>query len=237
MTSAAIFDRSSLATSPAPDPEFLLQHLAHELRQPLSTIESIAYYLGLTLPRHDTRSHEQVEKLQQLVEQTNWILADALFFLQATPLRTQRLDLQEVVTQVVMERARSEICDVEFYADEEPAIAMLDPVQAQHLVRSLTNLLAQLARERQAAPAPVRIRCQAIGRPGRITAEFLVTAPGFTRVEIERLGEPFQSRVPAGSGLALPCARRIAEGHGGTIEIEQRPTGEFVFLLTLPAAE
>lgn len=237
MTSAAIIDRSCLVADRASDTELLLQHLAHELRQPLSTVESIAYYLGLTLPRHDARSHEQVEKLQQLVEQMNGILADAVYFLQAAPQRPQRLDVEEVITQVIIERARNENREVEHQAGDEPAIAMLDPAQAYHLVRTLTHLLVQLARERTPNPEPVRIRCHRGPDSGSIAVEFLFTAPGFTLEGIERLGEPFQARVPAGSGMALACARRIAEAHGGAIKIEQRPTGEFAFLLSLPAAE
>jgi nitrogen fixation/metabolism regulation signal transduction histidine kinase len=137
---------------------------------------------------------------------------------------------------VVVERARSEWCDVEFHAGEDPAIAMLDPAQAHHLVRNLTNLLAQLARERAPTPQPVRINRRRSVNPGRVVVQFLVTAPAFTMAEIARLGEPFQARVPAGSGLALACARRIAEAHGGAIEIEQLPDGEISFLLSLPAA-
>ena len=59
-------------------PESTLSSLAHDLRQPLSTIESIAYYLGIVLPPHEEKARQQVAKLQQLVQQSSAILADAL---------------------------------------------------------------------------------------------------------------------------------------------------------------
>jgi hypothetical protein len=56
-------------------PDFI-RTLAHELRQPLSTIESIAYYLTLILPE-DEKVREQLERIQMLVEQSNWMLNSA----------------------------------------------------------------------------------------------------------------------------------------------------------------
>ena len=59
-------------------PAVVLQTIAHELRQPLSAIESIAYYLSLVLPRDGGPARKQARRLQQLVEQSNWILTCAL---------------------------------------------------------------------------------------------------------------------------------------------------------------
>ena len=64
-------------TLPDLDAASVLRHAAHELRQPLSTMESIAYYLELILPDADERGREQLEKLRKLVEQSNWIVAGA----------------------------------------------------------------------------------------------------------------------------------------------------------------
>ena len=55
--------------------------IAHDLRQPLSTIESIAYYLSLVLPRgtgEEAKIHEQLQQIQQLVEQSSWILTSGV---------------------------------------------------------------------------------------------------------------------------------------------------------------
>ena len=49
--------------------------LAHELRQPLSVIESLAYYLELTAADPSTAGH--LRKIQAMVWEANRILADA----------------------------------------------------------------------------------------------------------------------------------------------------------------
>ena len=52
--------------------------LAHDLRQPLSSIESIAYHLSLVLPQGDGDVQRSLARIRQLVEQTNGILTEGL---------------------------------------------------------------------------------------------------------------------------------------------------------------
>jgi signal transduction histidine kinase len=51
-----------------------LFELVHELRQPLSSIEAIAYYLEMTLPPGQLEARKYMSQLQRLVEDTNAIL-------------------------------------------------------------------------------------------------------------------------------------------------------------------
>ena len=55
-----------------------LGRVAHELRQPLSNIEAVAYYLSLILPPGDAKIQEQLTCIRELVEQANSILSSAL---------------------------------------------------------------------------------------------------------------------------------------------------------------
>ncbi len=52
-----------------------MDQLAHELRQPLSTIESLAYYLELTVESDHIR--RQLERIRLMVDRANQILAEA----------------------------------------------------------------------------------------------------------------------------------------------------------------
>jgi nitrogen-specific signal transduction histidine kinase len=54
---------------------FRIGELAHELRQPLSTIESLAYYLELTTENDHIR--RQLERIRLMVDRANQILAQA----------------------------------------------------------------------------------------------------------------------------------------------------------------
>jgi len=69
---------SSLVTQTDQTTDEVLGTLAHELRQPLSNIEAIAYYLSMILPPDDAKIQPQLARIRELVEQSNLILSDAL---------------------------------------------------------------------------------------------------------------------------------------------------------------
>jgi len=77
MSAAAVLTESSiyLETSlPAPSPDERLRELVHELRQPLSSIEAIAYYLEMTLPPGQVQARQHMTQLQELVAEATAIL-------------------------------------------------------------------------------------------------------------------------------------------------------------------
>ena len=59
---------------PVASPDERLRELVHELRQPLSSIEAIAYCLEMTLPAGQVQARLHMTHLQRLVEEANSIL-------------------------------------------------------------------------------------------------------------------------------------------------------------------
>jgi nitrogen-specific signal transduction histidine kinase len=51
-----------------------IRDLVHELRQPLSSIEAIAYFLEMTLPADQFQARQYVRRVQQLVDDAESIL-------------------------------------------------------------------------------------------------------------------------------------------------------------------
>ncbi len=77
MSAAAVLAESSFAVPtplPATSSDERLRELVHELRQPLSSIEAIAYYLEMTLPVGQVEARQHMQYLQRLVEDANEIL-------------------------------------------------------------------------------------------------------------------------------------------------------------------
>lgn len=58
--------------------EDAISTLAHDLRQPLSAIEAIAYYLEMTLPAEQLEARQHLLRLQELVEHSSTILSHAV---------------------------------------------------------------------------------------------------------------------------------------------------------------
>jgi signal transduction histidine kinase len=69
------------ASEPAAE---VLRTVVHDLRQPLSSIETIAYYLTLILPRTDEKIQAQLHEIRHLVEQANRILTSGVLLASAT---------------------------------------------------------------------------------------------------------------------------------------------------------
>lgn len=64
--------------------------------------------------------------------------------------------------------------------------------------------------------------------------------PGIPEHDLERVFEPFyrvessRSRTTGGSGLGLTIARKVVEGHGGTVTLANRPKGGLEVLVRFP---
>ena len=65
---------SEVAPFPA---EETVRELVHDLRQPLSSIEAIAYYLEMTLPAEQFRARQYMQRIQELVHEASLALNSA----------------------------------------------------------------------------------------------------------------------------------------------------------------
>ena len=79
MSAAAVLIESPtyLEAAPVPMRAELVREFIHDMRQPLSSIEAIAYYLEMTLPAEQLQARQYMRRLQQLVDEANSILHHA----------------------------------------------------------------------------------------------------------------------------------------------------------------
>ena len=206
----------------------VVRHLVHELRQPLSTIESVAFYLQMVLGKHDSKLNPQLERLQQSVQQTSWILSDVVHFLQIVTPCPQLVDLNELISALMSELGRGPQPWIEGRLAAEPAIVRIDVEQGRHLVRNLLLFFRNLSR-----PEP-RVGLRTEITPREIHLEVRARAEDRSPEEIQSLFEPFSVRLPPGSGLALASARRITEAHGGRIDLHRENGGMLSLLVAFP---
>ncbi len=192
----------ALATAPSSQTaqEDLLKAIAHEIRQPLSASESIAYYLTLLIPGDDPKHREQLTRVQQLVEQSNWILTNGVGLADTRRAAPQALDLEELITQVISERPPSLDPPVRGEFSGDLPLVHLDPGFGHALIANIFGLFRQLA----TAAHPVRVKTAAT--PAGVELNVSTGAPGYRSV----------ASLPPGSALSLDAARRLADLHGGS---------------------
>jgi signal transduction histidine kinase len=203
-------ERANAAVQPPTEFADFVRHLAHELRQPLSAIESIAFYLDLVLPPNAANAREQLAKLQDLAEQSSWMVSNAMDFVHATTATPERVDLHEVLQPAVAlfsDRAAHVAGDA---LRDAPAVRV-DRAQAERLFRNLLIFFQQAD-----AAGPIAFDAACDNGSGFVVIQASARAAASPR-EIERLFQPFDPTLPAGVGLAMASMVRIAEAHGGWI--------------------
>ena len=209
------------------DTSKIVRQLAHELRQPLSTIESIAYYLDLILPRHDGRARAQLERLQRLVEQSNWIVTNAVHFVQASPAMPQLLDLGELIPSAAAECPPGAAIEIDRHTPLP--LIRLDPAQAIHLFRNLLGFFRYIGTPEQT------VMVRSYVEPDCVAVRLSAPVRGYATDEIEAMFEPFAAGGSGGSGLSLASAQRIVDAHEGSLTIDAEPDEGVAITVRLPA--
>jgi hypothetical protein len=200
-------------------PAEVLATVAHELRQPLSNIEAIAYYLSMVLPPGDAKIQAQLIRLRELVEQSSWILSSALRLAGpacAAP-RPVPVRLDELITEAVSFSGAAKANVILALGGDLPLVR-LDPRDGREMVDSLLMLFRTMS----AGVDPVTVTTSA--RP-----------EGGVMMEIHACGDCSHGVHGAGSELALESACRIAAAHGGTFTVGTGgPAGGIRGCLMLP---
>jgi signal transduction histidine kinase len=196
----------------------LMRLIAHELRQPLSTIGSIAYYLTLILPRDDDKVHEQLVRLQHLVEQSSWILTNGQHLTESIQIVSEPVNIGEVIEQSIAARSAAGDLPMQLELSGDPLMIQADPVLTRALVENLLTLFRLAA----SAEHPVVLRTARTARG--VCLEIATRTPGFRS----------EASLGPGSTLAVECARRITERHGGTLEITVDPSSGIRTTVVLP---
>ena len=212
--------------------------VSHELRTPLTVIRSAAENLrdGLVVEPARVREYgavlrEEGRRLTDMVEQVlAFAGADA-----AGASRRQPVELERLVRAAVAD-AGLEAEGIETEVEIEAGLHAAGDEAT--LAAALRNLLVNL-RKYAAEGRYAKVTAHRAGPMAEIVVED--RGPGLNADEARHVFEPFfrgrraaESQAP-GSGIGLSLVRRIAEAHGGTVEVRPLPRG-LAFVLRVPAA-
>ena len=210
-TSAAVL-RSPII----PETEQIVSLLAHELRQPLSTIESIAYYLELSLPKTEGKLLDQVRKLRELVAQSDWILSDAVQLARTEPSDLEIVDLDELIVHGLSEESGIDAEPARFALHLNGGPVWLDFAQARHLLHNLFRYFHLVSRPDCSIAITTRLLAS-----GNVLLAFKCEGT---------------AHDPAGTCFSLAALRHVAEKNGCTIFIDVAGAGEIQIALEIPSA-
>jgi len=219
----------------------LVGALAHEIRNPLSTIrlnmELLAEDFEKTDPesptkQRDRRARAKIELVRQECDRLQKLLGDFLDFARQESLALEPGNLNTEIEQLLdffAPLAREAQVEMVRYLDPELPTVRLDRETFRSAVLNL--LLNALQAMEAGGQLVVRTRPAGLG----VVLELIDTGAGMDEETLAKVFRAFYSTKQGGSGLGLPTARKIIEAHGGTIDIESAPARGTKVTIWLPA--
>lgn len=209
--------------------------LAHEIRNPLSTISLNLELLFEDLETlQDPSTQRMLRKLstiQKECEHLDEILEAFLQFTRAGELSLESCNIAELIRHFLefyKPEAEQHQIDIRPHLAADLPLLQLD-------IRMMRQVLSNLVRNaQQAMPQGGLIEIQTFRRGDRAVLEIIDTGCGIPRAAAGKMFNVFFSTKPAGNGLGLPTVRKIVETHGGTIDCESEPGRGTKMTLTFP---
>jgi signal transduction histidine kinase len=238
---AADDDRDSTRAETYAEFAALVGGLAHEIRNPLSTIrlnmELLAEDFAETdsdspTKQRDRRARAKIELVRQECDRLQKLLGDFLDFARQESLSPEPGNLNEELGQLLdffAIRAQEAGVEVVRYLDPELPSVRLD---RETFRSAILNLLLNAVQAMEAGgQLVIRTRAAGLG----VLVELIDTGPGMDAETLGKVFRAFYTTKQGGSGLGLPTARKIIEAHGGTIDVESTPGRGTKVTIWLPA--
>ncbi len=205
--------------------------VAHEIRNPLSSIKGLAKYFAERTPPGG-EAQELALVMAKEADRLNRVVSELLELVRPAHLNYQPVDINALIhhsLQLVSQDAQSRGIALQFTPRPELTSIKADP---DRLNQVLLNLYLNAM--------------QAIGRGGvihvsaseadrqRVKIVVKDSGKGMSDEELQAIFTPYFTTKADGTGLGLAVVQNIIEQHGGTIRAESQPGAGAVFTLWLP---
>ncbi len=237
-----------MSTVPADSPEQQLRleyeqiaqlagGLAHEIRNPLSTIclnlEVLSEELKEQQTSRDIRLQQRVQAIKKECNHLEQLLNDFLQFARGLELSLEPCELSAIVQEFIgsqRDYAHSQNIEISPHLASGLPQVLLDCTQFRCVLLNLTMNAVQ------AMPNGGVLEFQTYQQGDSVVLEIIDSGTGIAPKNRERIFELFFSTKSKGSGLGLPTVRKIVESHQGNIVCESEPNRGTRFRITLPLA-
>jgi signal transduction histidine kinase len=213
--------------------------LAHEIRNPLSTIKGSAEMLLKDVDANGAVAHELAGFISTEVDRTNALVTRFLDFARPLALRLEKTEIGEVIDEAVAQvEKHTPPLDVSIYKNYSPDIAPF-LMDRQLIERVLYNLVLNAA---QASPpqGTVTVKTRQAGDTAdasTVEIDVIDRGSGIAPKDRESIFNPFFTTKSSGVGLGLAIVSKIVDEHGGQITVESEPGAGSVFRVFLPVRE
>jgi signal transduction histidine kinase len=207
--------------------------LAHELRNPLSTIRTSAEMLTKRLDGANAVARELAGYIASEVDRTNLLVTRFLEFARPLQLRLSEVDLHSLLDEAIVNFQKQDPARrLTIHRAYDPSLPTIQG-DATLLERVFFNLI-QNAADASAADGVVTVKTRALG--SSLEVAVIDRGSGILPAHREQIFNPFFTTKPSGVGLGLPIAAKIVDEHGGRLAVQSEPNQGSAFVVQLPCA-
>lgn len=205
--------------------------VAHDLRNPLTSIRNAAYYLKKHLPCTKNEELETVSEMLGIIERETLfasnIINDLLDFTTERKLQKRRKNVNKVIEESLAKGDIPQNIEIKT-SFARKAVA---PVDEKQLERVFLNLIKNAV---QAMPNGGKLTVKTREAKGHIEVTFTDTGVGIPEENMSKIFTPFFTTKAKGVGLGLALCKRIIEQHRGEIEVKSEVGKGTTFTIKLP---
>ena len=209
--------------------------LAHEIKNPLSTVQLNLQLLGEDLLPDNPAYSRLINRLHTVQKETSRlrdILDDFMRFAGRMELLRKPTELNALLEELVdffTPQAQLQRVQLRLRRSDEPIVAIVDE---RLLKQAILNLMINAL---QAMPeSGGEIILSAAKRDGRAVIDVIDTGRGMDDETRRRIFDAYFSTKRGGTGLGLAISRRIVHEHGGAIHVSSEPGRGSDFSILLP---
>jgi two-component system sensor histidine kinase HydH len=204
--------------------------VAHEIRNPLSSIKGFATYLAGKVQGQD---REAARAMVQETDRLNRVVSELLEFARPGELKLQDEDLGGVVDRA-LRLARADVAGKGVAVEFRPG-GMLPPIplDPERMTQALLNLFLNAVQAMDQG-GTLRISATPDREAGIVSLRIEDTGHGMPPEVLADIFNPYFTTKPSGTGLGLAIVHRIVEGHGAAIKVESAVGRGSVFTIELP---
>ncbi len=201
--------------------------VAHELRNPLATIDSSVFLLEKKLASDET-GIKYLKRIRTGLSSCTQTIDALLALTHPEDMRLNKVEMKSIMTDFLFKNEIPTGVEVVHDFPEEDIFIKADERQLRIALRNIiTNAV-------QAMNGKGRLTLSIRENGGTVEASFSDTGSGIASESLGRMFEPLFTTKAKGMGMGLAITRMIVEKQGGTIAVHSEPGKGATFTVRLP---
>ena len=209
--------------------------IAHEIRNPLSSIKGFATYFGERY-KEIPEDQKTAEIMVQEVERLNRVIGQLLEFARPVSLQKKPTSLHGVIQRslkMVERESRDANVKIDTNLSPEIELASIDPDGINQVLLNL--YLNAIEAMEHGGTLSVELSKEPNSRRTKIAVSD--TGVGIRKEDLIHIFDPYFTTKQSGTGLGLAIVHKIVESHGGEVRVESEPGKGTTVSVFLPVSD